>query len=398
MQRNVMEMYLGLTQESSPSSEGLFAFYAVAPLAELPEQLLVDTVTGADLKWLTFDRHNTCKDYDEHAMDVADHTLVQIACDGVDPGIEIVFQTTPVEVGLPDHSEDCPVYWSAIWREEYGDCSCNRTCERNVARKERRNANLATPRPQREVFAGLNAIIEPHDESFIVEHVMGADSNGRTQTVSWFSDSGLTDSQAFNPVLSDGCIYIAPVLRGNRGGKFGWFGRSYKSVGLRKPTRNHFTTNLGSVVEAVQHAVASEVYPDIVQRCAIRPLGRTIVAPGNRGVTADVWPITDKVALAVAIPNSQSSGGAVRRLTHWSSGNLGSCSSGKINLGPTLVRMIISAPQHRKGNRHADFLLKGAPEPVVRMTGPTLDRICSLAVRRTFEEETTLIVLEGVRD
>jgi len=393
MARTVME-YLSVNSDKSfASSEALFESFVIAPLAELPIDVLTSEVTKRDCGWLCVDRFGSNGEYDEHGMDIADHRGIYVPAshqdDGVDPDVYIVRTVSPTE---ESHDENCRMFWSSVWKEEYGGCYCS--CEVRVKQRARREQIVSKVVP---TVATLGTVIEkPLGAEFVVQHVMGARLDGYTLPVEWFSDSGLTPEEAFNPVVSNGNVFIAPVYSGYSRQGPRWFGAAFKSIGAKTRKKEHEVLPLGSVITKLHSTVKSLVGEEVLSALSIRPLGRTRFAPGRRAVIADVWPITDYVSLAVAIPNSGEVNDKVRRLTHWSSGTLGACSLGTIKLCNTLFAMLTDTRSAGNGTRHADFLWRGMPEPLIRINGPILDRIMNLTVRKTFEESPTLIVLEGL--
>ena len=205
---------------------------------------------------------------------------------------------------------------------------------------------------------------------------------------------GVVGSQ---PILGRHLIATVPVEAGynKRQKRFRWFGAAMKVVGRDRRDQDVFRINLSDVYDLLLRDVAELVGDENVRPFSLRPLAQTRIAlryqNGNTTtVWADVWPLTDRIGIAVAVPAS-SDGRDVRRFSNWSSrqGTGLACTS-RIKVTPQHLGVLLG------GGMGSQFLQACCPDPVLNLSTKRLDALRDRVLKVLLGEETCLLVLEGV--
>jgi hypothetical protein len=252
-------------------------------------------------------------------------------------------------------------------------------------------------------LAIASGISEPTDAELVFTKVMGATRvNNRVYShpVLVMTNEGLiTNDLVFDPGISPDRVFIAPVSAGFNAGarRYLWWGRPFKAVSTHKPLVNPDRQSLGSVLDMSREHVSDTLGNQALSMSAVRPLARAHLFLGTRELIADAWPVSKYVSLAVATTRSSARGKVVRGVRNWAHGNLGTFEKSGIALGLDLLTLFAAAPPKKGRNhvRHIDFVLKyGAPEPLVLTSERSIKALHKLIIKRTLEEEPTVIFLE----
>jgi len=199
------------------------------------------------------------------------------------------------------------------------------------------------------------------------------------------------------PVLDKNFIVTVPVAAGynTRQRRFRWFGAAMKTVGKDRMEGDNYRGVLSDVLETIQRDVADMVGEEAVRPFSLRPLAQTQVDLQYRNgastkVWVDIWPVTDTIGLAIAVPAS-STGRDVRRFSNWT-GNRGT--------GLSITTSIRMTPGHLGvllgGGMGGRFLSALCPDPVLNLSTKKLNALRDRVLRDVLNERTTLFVLEGV--
>jgi len=250
----------------------------------------------------------------------------------------------------------------------------------------------------------LDAVETFEDEESLLTDVVGGIANARytfTIPVRHLTNEGFVKKRdEWSTPLAHDKLFIAPVTAGfnRRGRRYGWFGRHFKSLRRSAPTSDFRRVPLGTFLSLLRQAVSGSIGEQALSKSAIRPLARTVVRLGESDNHADVWPVTEFVSLAVALPDDSRSGERVAKFRNWSQRKLGTSERTGIAISRDILRIMVNEgdkSSESRSTRRSDWIMRGAPEPQVNLTDQLTNKIQDLIIRKTFEEEITLIVLES---
>lgn len=217
-----------------------------------------------------------------------------------------------------------------------------------------------------------------------------------------YAPSVLTRSRMAPPHFQDDQISIVPAGASfmHTHGKTVWFDKpDLHNVAGKRNTRGARTvltiTDVARMLrEHVQRECRIEDLPPLTDHPYV--MGRFISRRGDQPMS--IWPITDRVGIAVAVPSTQTRNRSIRDFYFSRASKTGRVSLQRsVNLSPLHLILISGVGEEGAGRDviRGKWLLKGCPIPLVNLPRRITPKLLHQVVDAVFSEEKKLFVFEA---
>lgn len=205
--------------------------------------------------------------------------------------------------------------------------------------------------------------------------------------------------QGHVPSLDLSHVRIVPSEAGYnyRERSFKWFGRTLKICGPDRQDKDTYRLTLSQLWDMLAKDAIEVLGHDVVSTASSRPLARSYIDLTNReGKTSrqgmSVWPVTQRIGLAVAIPSS-SDGRNVKRVYQYVDGRTtGLVSTSRTPIPPEALELIVSNKYGLLG-----WLGSGCPDPVLNLSTSRIEKLRKKFFSALLSEETVVFMVEGIK-
>lgn len=201
------------------------------------------------------------------------------------------------------------------------------------------------------------------------------------------------------PSLDLSHVRIVPSAAGYnyRERSFKWFGRTLKICGPDRQCEHPSHIRLSDLWDMLASDAIELLGNGVVSTASLRPLARAYIDLKNRaGSTSrqgmSVWPLTQKIGLAVALPSSSDGRNVKRVYQYVDSRTTGLVSTSRTRIPAEALELVVS-------NKFGllQFLGSGSPDPVLNLSTDRIDKLRKKFFRALMNEETVVFLLEGIK-
>jgi len=205
--------------------------------------------------------------------------------------------------------------------------------------------------------------------------------------------------QGHVPALDLSHVRIVPSVAGYnyRERSFKWFGRTLKICGPDRQDKDAHQLTLSQLWDILSNDAIEILGHDALSTASTRPLARSYIDLTNReGKTSrqgmSVWPVTQRIGLAVAIPSS-SDGRNVKRVYQYVDGRTtGLVSTSRTPIPPEALELVVSNKYGLLG-----WLGSGCPDPVLNLSASRIEKLRKKFFTSLLSEETVVFMVEGIK-